>query len=78
MSEYGRGKLNIKQIKAHLKELKIKGVAGKNKEQLMAMLVKGLCEKRGSGMSDIVQKILNSLIHSNVFKKALKAAFESM
>jgi len=69
---YGRGKLNIKQIKAHLKELKIKGVAGKNKEQLMAMLVKGLCEKRGSGMSDIVQKILNSLIHSNVFKKAME------
>jgi hypothetical protein len=68
----GNGKVSIKQIKAHLKELKVKGISGKNKEQLMAMLVKALNENRGSGISDVAQKILGALIHSKLFHKVME------
>jgi len=48
-STQGSGKMTIKSIKAELKRLKIKGITGKTKAQLMAMLPKegaGLCSSK--------------------------------
>lgn len=70
---YGSGKpISIKKIKAHLKELKVKGISGKNKEQLMVMLVKALNEHRGGGLGNVAQKILSTLIHSKLFHKVME------
>ena len=41
----GQGKMTIKSIKAHLKKLKIKGITGKTKAQLIDMLPKKKTKK---------------------------------
>lgn len=54
-------KLTIKEIKAHLKELKVKGITGKTKVQLLAMLITALNDKgmEGSGILDWAKNALH-------------------